>query len=89
MQEEIKTNEKTKKEFFTVPLEVLMDIFKILFDNKIKHRVVSIRERENSVCMEALIDSGQTNHNKGLENIVDILGTFEHYLHEGLNNEFS
>jgi transcriptional regulator of met regulon len=88
-EEEIKTGENIKKEFFTVPLEVLIDIFKILFDNKIKHRVESIRERENCVCIEALIDSNQTIHVKALENITDTLGYFGHYLHEGLNNEFS
>lgn len=88
-EERVKPEEGVKKEFFTVPLEVVIDIFKILFDNKIKHRVANVRERENSLCIEALIDSRQNNHDKALENISDIIGYYGHYLREGFNNDWA
>lgn len=88
-EEKIKAETGMKKEYLTVPIEVLMDILKILFENGISQRIESILESENSICLEIQSDNHQPLHAKALENIRDIQGCFKDYQHKGVNDEWS
>ena len=70
-------NENTKR--YKVPQDILMDILRILFGNKIKHRIEGIKEKENIIIMQVNFTNTDNNLN-AQENIEGILKDYSDYM---------
>jgi hypothetical protein len=64
---------------YRIPQDVLMDILRILFGNKIKHRIEGIKERENIILLQVNYNSSTHNAN-AQENIEGILTDYSDYM---------
>lgn len=64
---------------YKIPLDVLMDILRILFGNKIKHKIIGIRERENMIILQAQFQITDNNISAE-ENIEGILKDYSEYM---------
>ncbi|MBA3664572.1 MAG: hypothetical protein H0W61_10235 [Bacteroidetes bacterium] len=73
-------NENTKR--YKIPQDLLMDILRILFGNKIKHQIEGIKEKENIIILQVYYTD--TNNSKATkENIETLLTEYSEYM-EGL-----
>ncbi len=70
-------NENTKR--YKVPQDILMDILRILFGNKIKHRIEGIKEKENIIILQVNFTNSNNNMN-AQENIEGILKDYSDYM---------
>ncbi len=70
-------NENTKR--YKVPQDILMDILRILFGNKIKHRIEGIKEKENIIILQVNFTNTDNNLN-AQENIEGILKDYSDYM---------
>jgi hypothetical protein len=70
-------NENTKR--YKVPQDILMDILRILFGNKIKHRIEGIKEKENIIILQVNFTNSDNNLN-AQENIEGILKDYSDYM---------
>ena len=64
----------------TIPLDVFLDIARILLGNAINWRVEGINEKENSLLIQMSIQSHLSHHRKAMENIQTILSDYGYYL---------
>jgi hypothetical protein len=64
---------------YRIPQDVLMDILRILFGNKIKHRIEGIKERENIILLQVHYNPSTHNAN-ARENIEGILLDYSEYM---------
>lgn len=71
----------------TIPLDVLMDIVRILLNNAIVWVVEGINEKENSLLIQISIQPQLLRHRKALENIQGILSDYGYYLKGSPNSE--
>ncbi|MBI2722213.1 MAG: hypothetical protein HYX39_08560 [Bacteroidetes bacterium] len=83
----MKTEKKENIASYRIPADILMDVLRILFANKIKHRIEGIKEKENI----ALFQMNYPDTKIGIgaqDNIESILQDYSEYM-EGLlgNNE--
>ena len=78
---ENKANIKTYK----VPQDLLMDILRILFGNKIKHKIEGIKEKENTIILQVYFTSNSNSVN-AQENIEDVLNDYNEYMKELLSD---
>lgn len=70
---------------YKIPQDILMDILRILFGNKIKHRIEGIKEKENIIILQ--VDFMDTkNHVTAQENIEEILTDYSEYMKELLGD---
>ena len=70
-------NENTKR--YKVPQDILMDILRILFGNRIKHQIEGIKEKENIVILQVNFTNSDNNLN-AKENIEGILKDYSDYM---------
>lgn len=70
-------NENTKR--YKVPQDILMDILRILFGNKIKHRIEGIKEKENIIILQVNFANSDNSQN-AKENIEGILKDYSDYM---------
>ena len=66
---------------YTIPLDLLLDILKILLGNNISYLIESINENESSLLMQLRFNSSITNHKKAKENIESFLADYGYFLH--------
>ena len=78
-----------RKEIFPVPLDVLMDILKVLITNQIRFRIHSLREMESIVCIEAEFNPALKNHPEAEENIRFIVAQYDAYRHAAPNSDWN
>jgi hypothetical protein len=64
----------------TIPLDVFMDVVRILLDNAFNWHVEGINEKENSLLIQVSIQHGSAQHRKALENIQGFLSDYGYYL---------
>ncbi len=76
-------NEITKR--YKVPQDVIMDILRILFGNKIKHKIEGIKEKENMIILQVNY-ADKANNVSAQENIEAILIDYTEYM-KGLLGE--
>ena len=71
----------------TIPMDVFLDIVRILLDNSIQWQVESINEKENSLLIQVKIQPHLLRHRKAMENMQSILSDFGHYLNGSPNSD--
>ncbi len=65
---------------YKIPQDILMDILRIVFGNKIKHKIEGIKERENIIVLQVCF-ADIANHVSAQENIEAILTDYTEYMH--------
>ena len=66
---------------YTIPLDLLLDILKILLSNNISYHIESINENESNLLMQLRFNPSITNNKKAKENIESFLTDYEYFLH--------
>lgn len=64
----------------TIPMDVFMDIARILLSNAVTWRVEGINEKENSLLIQVSIQPDSSRHRKAMENMQTILSDYGYYL---------
>jgi len=64
----------------TIPLDLFMDVVRILLDNALTWQVEGINEKENSLLIQVSIQPASVRHKKALENIQGLLSDYGYYL---------
>lgn len=65
---------------YKIPQDILMDILRILFGNKIKHQITGIKERENIILLTVHFTEDLNKHEEAEENINSILNDYSEYM---------
>lgn len=81
------TEKRTLTSSHTIPMDVLMDILRILLDNAILWQVEGINEKENSLLIQMSIQPHLLRHRKALNNMQEILSDYGYYLKGSPVNE--
>ena len=74
----------------TVPVDVLMDVLSILFNNDIPFQVEGINQDEQSLLIRTNTNAKLSREKKALENIKTLVSDYSYYRHEsetGNNND--
>jgi len=58
---------------YKIPQDLIMDILRILFLNKIKHQITGVKEKENFILMSVFYNNESHNGLQAQENIESIL----------------
>jgi hypothetical protein len=64
----------------TIPIDVLLDIIRILFNNSLHWQVEGINEQEGTLLVQISQQQGNPKHQKALQNIIGILGDYNYYV---------
>ena len=64
----------------TIPMDVFLDIVRILLSAAIKWQVEGINEKENSLLIQVTIEPKLFRHRKAMENMLAILSNYGYYL---------
>lgn len=73
----------------TVPLDVFMDIARILLHNSLTWKIESINEQKNSLLIQVSSHPNLIRHQNALENIRVILSDYAYYFKGSPNAEVS
>lgn len=72
---------KTEQErVFNIPMDVCLDVFKVLLENGMAFSLVGIKEQQNSVVIKIPAQGNPSVFQKGTENIENILRDYKSYL---------
>jgi hypothetical protein len=72
-----------EKKTAEIPQDLFFDVLRILTGNNIRFRIAGIKENENVVLIEFLLDPAIANHELALKNIQKLLSAYN-YFTEGL-----
>jgi hypothetical protein len=64
----------------TIPIDVLLDIIRILFNNRLHWQVEGINEQEGTLLVQISQQQSNPKHQKALQNIIGILGDYNYYV---------
>ena len=81
-------NGKTQQHSYTIPMDMYMDILRILLPNKIRNYVETLNERENSIILRIETVPGNFRHKQAIENLEEILNEYGYYLKGKPNEEW-
>ena len=65
---------------YKIPQDLIMDILRILFLNKIKHQITGVKERENFILMSVFYNNESHKGLQAQENIESILKDYTEYM---------
>lgn len=71
----------------TIPMDVFIDIVRILQDNALAWQVEGINEKENSLLIQVSCQPHLLRHRKALENMQSILADYGYYLKGSPNDD--
>lgn len=71
----------------TIPLDVFMDVVRILLDNALVWQVEGINENENSLLIQVSSQPHLLRHRKAVENLQNILSDYGYYLKGSPNDD--
>ena len=72
----------TQAKSHTVPVDVLMDVLSVLFNNDIAFQVEGINEDEQSLLIRTNTNVKLTSDKKALENIKTLIADYSYYRRE-------
>ena len=78
----------TQAKSHTVPVDVLMDVLGILFNNDIPFLVDGINEHENTLLIRTTTNDKLTRHKKALENLKTLVSDYSYYRRESESGNF-
>jgi hypothetical protein len=64
----------------TIPIDVLLDIIRILFNNRLHWQAEGINEQEGTLLVQITHQQVNPKHHKALQNIIGILGDYNYYV---------
>lgn len=71
---------KTTLKSYTIPLDVFMDIMRVLLSGKVRNQIESINETQNSLILKVEIVSTDPVHQKVIQNMEDVLEEYGYYI---------
>ena len=78
----------TQAKSHTVPVDVLMDVLGILFNNDIPFLVDGINEHENTLLIRTTTNAKLSRHKKALENLKTLVSDYSYYRRESESGNF-
>ena len=76
----METNDTLIKSSHTIPLDILLDVFRILLKNNIGHRAEAVNEKESSLLIQISLENNNTVHQKAMQNIEVLLSDYGYFL---------
>ena len=67
---------------FSIPLDVLTDIIKVLLQAELKNEITGANENKNFIDVKVEYQYGLSFHQKAIDNIESILDDYNHYRFE-------
>lgn len=67
---------------FSIPLDVLTDIIKVLLQAELKNEITGANENKNFIDVKVEYQNGLGFHQKAIDNIENILDDYNHYRFE-------
>ena len=67
---------------FSIPLDVLTDIIKVLLQAELKNEITGASENKNFIDVKIEYQNGLGFHQKAIDNIESILDDYNHYRFE-------
>jgi len=71
---------KTTLKSYTIPMDVFIDIMRILLTYKIRNQIEAINETQNSLILRIEIIQTDSTHQKVIENLEDVLSEYGYYI---------
>ena len=75
-------NKNVKTREINVPLDVLIDISKIILETEMENSIVGVSENRSVIQIRITYTEGINYYQKALENIESILSDYKHYRFE-------
>jgi len=72
---------------YTIPLDLLIDILKIVLNNNLDYNIEAINDKESSLLMQISFDQTHINHPKAKENIECFLNDYGHFFYGSPNEQ--
>lgn len=66
---------------YNVPLDLLLDVLKIIFDNKLDYRISGINEKQSSILLNIAIKEGLADYKNAIDNIDTLLSDYGYYMY--------
>lgn len=67
---------------FSIPLDILTDIIKVLLQAELKNEITGANENKNFIDVKVEYQNGLGFHQKAIDNIENILDDYNHYRFE-------
>ena len=67
---------------FSIPLDVLTDVIKVLLQAELKNEITGANENKNFIDVKVEYQNGLGFHQKAIDNIESILDDYNHYRFE-------
>ncbi|WPV65425.1 hypothetical protein [Chitinophaga sp. LS1] len=84
---ETNTTKPAQTSSHSIPMDVFMDIVRILLNNTLDWHVEGINEKENSLLIQVSYQPHLPRHRKALENIQSILADYGYYIKGSPNDD--
>lgn len=72
---------------YTIPLDLLIDILKIVLNNNLNYNIEAVNDKESSLLLQVSFDQTQFNHPKAKENIEYFLNDYSHFFYGSPNEQ--
>ena len=82
----METKQKHLIKSYTVPMDLLMDILKIIFKDGLKHYIEGINETDGSLILRIYFQPNSSNDKGAKNNIEEILSDYGYYLNSAFNS---
>ena len=80
--------DKNRFKTLTVPLDVLIDVLKIITEMELKNEITAINENKSFIEIKVEYQNGLGFHQRAIENIENILDDYNHYRFEELETDW-
>lgn len=71
---------KTSLKSYTIPMDVFIDIMRILLSNKIRNQIEAVNEVQNSLILRIEIVQADNVHQKVIQEIEEVLTYYGYYI---------
>jgi hypothetical protein len=76
----METQQKQTGRLFIVPMDVLMDILRIILKNGLRHHIEGINAKENTILIRVFPNVNSLYDKEAMRNIAEILTDYGYYL---------
>lgn len=76
----METQQKHTGRLFIVPLDVLMDILRIILKNGLRHHIEGINEKENTILIRVFPNANSLHSKDAIRTIAEIVTDHGYYL---------
>lgn len=77
----------TETIFYTVPIDVLMDIAEIIVKHQLQHQITDIKENANAILLKLTFSTYQDNAKKNVEQILNEYAGFMKEMEDSRKND--